>query len=207
MTLRLLNLVAVLSLLLCVGVGALWAVARRHVAVAHWMMGNRNLCQVRAEGGRAQAVMLSGWPAMERLSYSYHPRNPAREPAMIQLKYFGGGSRWARLGVFAETGDCVAEVMPNGSVRRRRFSDHYWGDRDTGKMSYFLVHVPIPLIMAALMTPSVVVFVGRSCGGWVRRRKRRLAGLCPACGYDLRATPGQCPECGAEPASVPHTMG
>jgi hypothetical protein len=30
-------------------------------------------------------------------------------------------------------------------------------------------------------------------------RRRPTAGCCPACGYDLRATPGRCPECGAGP--------
>jgi hypothetical protein len=34
--------------------------------------------------------------------------------------------------------------------------------------------------------------------GWARRRRRRRAGRCVECGYDLRATPGRCPECGAE---------
>ena len=57
-------------------------------------------------------------------------------------------------------------------------------------MTYTL-SLPLWSLSLLIAIPSVVVYR--------RNRQRQIAtllGLCPICGYDLRATPEHCPECG-----------
>ncbi|MDB5298758.1 MAG: hypothetical protein JWO87_421 [Phycisphaerales bacterium] len=58
----------------------------------------------------------------------------------------------------------------------------------------------VPLRAVAAIT--AVLPLGWLTGRYRARRRRQRVGLCPSCGYDLRATPNRCPECGAMPANV-----
>ena len=53
----------------------------------------------------------------------------------------------------------------------------------------------LPCWAIVLMTAPVPVLYVRRLR-WLRRAFRARQGLCPGCGYDLRASTGRCPECG-----------
>src|SRR4051794_40069461 len=66
---------------------------------------------------------------------------------------------------------------------------------DDGPTRGFLVHFThwLSAILFAIAPTCWLLLSPRR-----RRANRRRLGLCPTCGYDLRATPERCPECGTE---------
>jgi hypothetical protein len=127
------------------------------------------------------------------------------------LQSCGGGVEYMRLKAFAERGR-IRQATPVGwGYGRFARKDGeaaiggttlgfrvLWEHRPiSGKAYHHVIVLAFPYWAPAALLAVLPSF-------WVidlvRRRRRGAAGLCVACGYDLRATAGRCPECGASPA-------
>ena len=69
------------------------------------------------------------------------------------------------------------------------------GARPTVGDAYLRIGFPYWLLVCVFGFVPAFAAVRFAATHW-RRYRRLLAGTCPNCAYDLRATPGKCPECG-----------
>ena len=180
---RLLNLRTALSLLLCVTAGMAW--------VWSWERG-----YIVARRGIAGGTVV--WTLADGRVAAYHFTDPADRDMTIRP-----GEVWA---AWQST---ATNFRPPPWARRG--AGFAWAASHPDPAAFprfWYVAVPLWLVVAATGLASIpaILAVRRgaiACELWLRglpaamvESRRRRSGRCPACGYDLRATPGRCPECG-----------
>ena len=184
---RLLNLVAAASLALSALVFAAWAVShRRHVAV-QWRWRET---RVAFEIDRGDWVWFTN-----------------DGPTVPHLPRFSTWRDWGRLpewksevyGRTEQTGSGEAPFGAEGAAG-------HWGDfRADGATRHAYTWWTAPMwpsfVALTFLAAGAGVGTARAAVGSRVARRRSQRGLCTACGYDVRASPGRCPECGVRIAS------
>jgi len=159
------------SAVLCVAVCVLWA-------RSYWWAEARGVMKEKrsAECGVAAGRLRIGWGTSLEEGGTWGPR-----------------LRFAR-STYPATEDPPNARRP-ATLRNLGFAvEHVVRPRNN---EHWMVIVPMWLPVALLATAAVL---SRRADHRALRADRRARGLCPACGYDLRASRDRCPECGAEPA-------
>ena len=183
---RLFTTLSALSLLLCVAMAALFL---RSVWFADWIRFDSIRRAGEGDGRRAinslvasdAGGLLFRWETYVRPSGAWAPRG-------------SDNGRWASVGSERRpAGPSLA-----GSLTFRCGWNQYQYQYQPGGMRPVLtVGVAFPTWLLALLFAVLPAASLRR-----RLRPKRRPGLCPSCGYDLRATPDRCPECGAVPAKA-----
>jgi hypothetical protein len=191
---RLFAILSALSLLLFVAVVVLWV---RSYSGSDYVSRGR-LVSSGPRVVRSSVHQMRWTRGCIHLTAGEHTYFPSGDSAPVVEGERPAHWGWGRLGVGHEGW----EELPRRSLWNRLGFHRYSGQ---GLMTSFSSESTDGIVVPAWLP---VAILGIAPLVWVRRlggrRSRSRRGLCPSCGYDLRATPERCPECGklATPSGV-----
>jgi hypothetical protein len=177
---RLLNLLTVLSLVLCFGAVALWVRSFWMYDHVVWPVVNDASTLTVAQGTSAAGAIQIGTTS---LTFPGGMPGTAAE--------WGGdlfGTTWETY----PPEDVLVRLLPRYDAQRGTVGGHGAIPVTT---RFVVLPYWLPVFVALLLPAWNAARTVRSCR---RQRQNR----CVKCGYDLRATPGRCPECGTPASSV-----
>ena len=176
----LLNCLTVVSLILLIATIWLWVRSYQRADYLYWFESQR------PQTSRFEVRLFSGLGGVTFLARSWKPS--------FAHTYEAGG--WRQMG--GRDWD-VPQYAGGGATKGRaanRFGFAFERRPDDSLGPFVRIVTPVWLLASVFAAIPLARLAARLApiarGIWVRER-----GLCPGCGYDLRATPDRCPECGA----------
>jgi hypothetical protein len=161
----LINGVALVSMLLCLGAVVLW--------VRSYFVGDGFVWKPSTDAVYYSSYVAGGGVRMDRGRYHFD-----------MAPYFDYQ--------LDRTPTRPAGFHPNSVADAFGFDWHQGTDSNNQPHTFLM----FPLWAVVLITSVLPAQRLRALRRDLLRRRHAATGLCPRCGYDLRASPGRCPECG-----------
>jgi hypothetical protein len=180
---RLFNLVAGVSLVMCLITAGIWmrwtVVGSRDGWERVWFVVNP------PASGRDEIRCVGGALEMQRLRCAYGGTAVAIE-SHLRNAITSYDTRWHR----QPSQPTHTVWWPGFNRQALRFPESPAANiTTTGVLTSFMLPLWIPAALTAVLP---IMWLRR----FIQRHRRNVRGLCLRCGYDLRASPGRCPECG-----------
>jgi hypothetical protein len=184
---RLFNFAAAISLVLCAGTAALWVRSYWANDIVYRDQLVPTDPPVELIEMRTRVASVHGMLVLSR------SRATGSYPEQHEIPLVG--FHWLRQEPVDFDDDGSVKSIPR--MLGFGFQTHQ-SQRGSWRWDIWMLRLPewlLAITFAALPAVGLVQFR--------RDRRRRHAGHCQSCGYDLRATPNRCPECGTVPSPAP----
>jgi hypothetical protein len=197
---RAFNGVAAVSAVLCIATAGLWVRSYRVQDEPTFARRGRAFLQLTSIKGDIFLDVVRNWPDDGSRWYTGSPDDHF---GPVYCASLGLSTRREWPGIVLTTGDYsvatarghVLIERHDGEMPQLFFQADFWPTRPS-----FELEMPDGYYVAAFSVLPLAWAAPRLRRAMIARRRRR-GGMCPACGYDLRATRDRCPECGAIPGN------